>query len=186
MDPNTPYKEQELVEGLLQKKRSAAEILYDRYGKSLYGIILNIVREEEIAEDLLQEALMKIWGSIQTYDRNKGTLFTWMLNISRNLAIDKVRSKNFRNDHQNRPLESAVHSIDLQRTNLPFTESIGLKELVSTLRTEHQEVINLVYFQGYTQAEAAKELDIPLGTAKTHLRNGILSLRKLFNVDHRK
>lgn len=186
MDSNTPYKEQELIEGLLQKDRSAAETLYDRYGKSLYSVILNIIHEEEVAQDLLQEALMKIWSSIHTYDRNRGTLFTWMLNISRNLAIDKIRSKKFRNDSQNRPLESAVHTIDLQRTNLPFTESIGLKELVSTLKAEHEAVINLVYFQGFTQSEAAKELKIPLGTVKTHLRNGILVLRKLFNVEHRK
>src|SRR3546814_19144951 len=106
------------------------ETLYDRYGKSHYGIIMNIVGEEKLAEDLLQEAFVKIWRSIQGFDRNKGTLFTWMLNISRNLAIDKLRSKNFRNEHQNRPLETNVHIVDLQRTNLPFTESIVLKELV--------------------------------------------------------
>lgn len=170
----------------MQKKRAAIETLYDRYGKSLYGIILNVVKEEELAEDLLQEAFVKIWRSIEGFDRNKGTLFTWMLNISRNLAIDKLRSKNFRNETQNRPLESNVHIVDLQKTNLPFTESIGLKELVGTLKVEHQTVINLVYFKGYTQAEAAEELKIPLGTVKTHLRSGILTLRKLFNVDHRK
>src|SRR3546814_7926096 len=117
------------------------ETLYDRYGKSHYGIIMNIVGEEKLAEDLLQEAFVKIWRSIQGFDRNKGTLFTWMLNISRNLAIDKLRSKNFRNEHQNRPLETNVHIVDLQRTNLPFTESIGLKELVGTLKIEQQAVI---------------------------------------------
>lgn len=178
--------EQELVDRLRRKERAAAEELYDRYGSALYGIILHIVREEEAAEDLLQEALMKIWRSVDSFDRNKGSFFTWMLNISRNLAIDKIRSKDFRNHHQNHSLESSVHMVDLQKASLVFTEHIGLKELVDSLKKEQQAVIQLVYFQGFTQAEAAKELGIPLGTVKTHLRSAILALRKVFNVDHRK
>src|SRR3546814_14029758 len=104
------------------------ETLYDRYGKSLYGIIMNIVGEEKLAEDLLKEAFVKIWRSIQGFDRNKGTLFTWMPNISRNLAIDKLRSKNFRNEHQNQPLETNVHIVRSEERR------VG-KECVSTCRS---------------------------------------------------
>ena len=85
--------ENELVHAILTKDRNGAEALYDMYSSSLYGVIFRIVQHEEIAEDLLQDTFIRIWNSFSSYDASKGRLFTWMVNVARNIAIDKTRSK---------------------------------------------------------------------------------------------
>src|SRR5687768_13913477 len=93
----TVLSENELIRALRNKERIGAEALYDMYSSSLYGIIYRIIQHEEISEDLLQETFIKIWNSFGSFDPEKGRLFTWMVNLARNLSIDKIRSKDFRN-----------------------------------------------------------------------------------------
>jgi RNA polymerase sigma-70 factor (ECF subfamily) len=147
----------------------------------LYGVILRIVNDEAVAEDILQETFVKIWHSFGSYNTDKGRLFTWMVNIARNLSIDKTRSKDFKNQSKNQELENNVLSIDEQRNTVYQPELLGIKELVSTLKPEQKSILDLIYFKGYTHVEAAEELGIPLGTIKTRLRMAILQLRKYFN-----
>ena len=91
--PEKKYSEEELVNLLKQNNKAAFSYLYDHYSGALFGIILKIVnQDEETSEDVLQDVFIKIWKKIATYDSTKGTLFTWMLNIARNTAIDKVRT----------------------------------------------------------------------------------------------
>jgi RNA polymerase sigma-70 factor (ECF subfamily) len=104
-----------------------------------------------------------------------------MVNIARNLSIDKIRSKDFKNQSKNQELENNVLSIDEQRNTVYQPELLGIKELVSTLKPEQKSILDLIYFKGYTHVEAAEELGIPLGTIKTRLRMAILQLRKYFN-----
>jgi RNA polymerase sigma-70 factor (ECF subfamily) len=104
-----------------------------------------------------------------------------MVNIARNLAIDKIRSKDFKNQNKNQELENTVNSIDEQRSTVYKPELMGVKDLVDTLKPEQKSIIDLVYFKGYTHVEAADELGVPLGTIKTRLRMGIQQLRKHFN-----
>jgi len=108
-------------------------------------------------------------------------LFTWMVNVARNLAIDKIRSKDFKNQNKNQELENNVTFIDEQRNTVYKPELLGIKELVATLKPEYKLILDLVYFKGYTHVEAADELGIPLGTIKTRLRMAIQQLRKHFN-----
>jgi RNA polymerase sigma-70 factor (ECF subfamily) len=173
--------EEELVLALRRKEKIAAEALYDMYSASLYGVILRIVNDEAVAEDILQETFVKIWHSFGSYNTDKGRLFTWMVNIARNLSIDKTRSKDFKNQSKNQELENNVLSIDEQRNTVYQPELLGIKELVSTLKPEQKSILDLIYFKGYTHVEAAEELGIPLGTIKTRLRMAILQLRKYFN-----
>ncbi len=173
--------ESELVQALQQRKSVGAEALYDMYSSSLYGIIYRIVQHDEIAEDLLQETFVKIWNSIVSFDPEKGRLFTWMANIARNLSIDKVRSKDFRNNSKNQDIENTVNFIDEQQNTALNPETLGVKELVATLKPEQKVILDLVYFQGYTHVEVADELGIPLGTVKTRLRMAVITLRKFFN-----
>jgi RNA polymerase sigma-70 factor (ECF subfamily) len=173
--------EEELVLALRRKEKIAAEALYDMYSASLYGVILRIVNDEAVAEDILQETFVKIWHSFGSYNTDKGRLFTWMVNIARNLSIDKIRSKDFKNQSKNQELENNVLSIDEQRNTVYQPELLGIKELVSTLKPEQKSILDLIYFKGYTHVEAAEELGIPLGTIKTRLRMAILQLRKYFN-----
>ena len=173
--------ENELVLAIRQRDKLGAEALYDMYSSSLYGIIYRIVQHEEIAEDLLQETFVKIWNSFSSYDSSKGRLFTWMVNVARNLSIDKVRSKDFRNNSKNQDLENTVNFIDEQRSTAINPDILGVKELVQQLKPEQKSILDLVYFRGYTHVEAAEELGIPLGTVKTRMRMAIITLRKFFN-----
>ncbi|RFZ91873.1 sigma-70 family RNA polymerase sigma factor [Mucilaginibacter conchicola] len=173
--------EEDLIQALRNREKIAVEALYDMYSASLYGVIVRIVTEEAFAEDVLQETFVKIWNSFASYSADKGRLFTWMVNIARNLSIDKVRSKDFRNQGKNQELENNVTFIDEQRNTVYNPELLGIKEMVATLKPEQRAILDLVYFKGYTHVEAAEELDVPLGTIKTRLRMAIQQLRKHFN-----
>ncbi|MFD2144778.1 RNA polymerase sigma factor [Mucilaginibacter antarcticus] len=163
------------------REKIAVEALYDMYSASLFGVISRIVIDEATAEDLLQETFVKIWHSFSSYSADKGRLFTWMVNIARNLSIDKLRSKDFKNNSKNQELENNVTFIDEQRNTVYKPELMGIKELVQKLKPEQKSILDLVYFKGYTHVEAADELGIPLGTIKTRLRMAIIQLRKNFN-----
>ncbi|ASU32746.1 RNA polymerase subunit sigma-70 [Mucilaginibacter xinganensis] len=151
------------------------------YSSSLYGVISRIIIDTATAEDVLQETFVKIWHSFSSYSTEKGRLFTWMVNIARNLSIDKIRSKDFKNQNKNQELENNVTSIDEQRSTVYKPELLGIKELVETLKPDQKAILDLVYFKGYTHVEAAEELAVPLGTVKTRLRMAIQQLRKHFN-----
>jgi RNA polymerase sigma factor (sigma-70 family) len=173
--------EEELVFSLRNREKIAIEALYDMYSSSLFGVISRIVVDTAAAEDVLQETFVKIWHSFSSYSTEKGRLFTWMVNIARNLAIDKIRSKDFKNQNKNQELENNVTFIDEQRNTVYKPELLGIKDLVQTLKPEQKSILELVYFKGYTHVEAADELGVPLGTIKTRLRMGIQELRKHFN-----
>jgi RNA polymerase sigma-70 factor (ECF subfamily) len=158
----------------------AYEHLYDNYSAALYGVIHRIILDEETASDVLQEAFVKIWNGIKSYDPTKGKLFTWMLNICRNMAIDKTRSKDFNNSQKNQSTEIVVNQMGRLKTENIKPDQIGLMELVDKLDPNEKLLIDLMYFKGYTQAEIAEEYNIPLGTVKTRLRSATMNLRKVF------
>lgn len=173
--------EEELVNALKKQETIAIKALYDMYSGALLGVISRIVIHSEVAEDLLQETFVKIWNSAPSYDSSKGRLFTWMMNIARNLSIDKLRSKDFKNSNKNQDIENNVDFIDEQKKVTFNADTLGLKELVTQLKPEFKNVLDMVYFKGYTHVEAAEELNLPLGTVKTRVRMAILALRKNFN-----
>jgi RNA polymerase sigma factor (sigma-70 family) len=173
--------EDELVSALKRQDTIAMKALYDMYGGALLGVISRIVIHTEIAEDLLQETFVKIWNSAASYDSSKGRLFTWMMNVARNLSIDKLRSKDFKNSVKNQDIENNVDFIDEQKRVTFNSDTLGIKELVTHLKPEFKDVLNMIYFKGYTHVETAEELNLPLGTVKTRIRMAILELRKNFN-----
>lgn len=169
--------EEELVARLQRREDAAVTQLYDMYSAALYGVILRIVKEQEIAEDVLQECFVKIWSSFSSYDASKGRLFTWLINIARNLAIDKIRSRQYRVGSKTQGLEKSpvYQTVDSQGFK---PEHIGLKELTNKLNPDQKKVIDMMYFDGFTQSEVAEQLDIPLGTVKTRARAAIKALSK--------
>lgn len=171
--------EEELVRRLYARDEAALTVFYERYGEALYGVILRIVKAEEVAEDVLQECLVKIWNSFATYDAGRGRLYTWVLNISRNLAIDKIRSRQHRVGALTQELDGSPTA---QRQAAPVTfrpEHIGLQEITQKLIPEQRQIIDLLYFGGFTQSEVAEELNLPLGTVKTRARTALKVLAKL-------
>ena len=173
--------EEELILALQRHDKIGVEALYDMYSSSLYGVIFRIVNDTATAEDVLQEVFVKIWHSAASYSSDKGRLFTWMVNIARNLSIDKIRSKDFKNQFKNQELENNVGYIEKHNSTEYKPELLGVKDLINTLRPEQKSILDLIYFKGYTHTEAADELNMPLGTIKTRLRMAIQQLRKHFN-----
>lgn len=170
--------EPELIDQLVSRSKGALEYLYDRYSSSLYGIIYKIVSHEAVAEEVLQDTFIKIWDKAGDYDKAKGRLFTWMLNIARNLAIDKLRSKEFsqmgKTDH------GFMHvSIEDSSKGNKVVDGIGMDNVLAQLPHDQRILIEMMYFQGYSQSEISDKLDIPLGTVKTRVRTGMLKLREI-------
>lgn len=177
--------EHDLILYLQRGESFALEYIYDHYSSSLYGIILKILHgRREIAEDVLQETLMKVWQNREQYNSVKGSIFTWMLNIARNTAIDKLRSTELNAQAVNRvPLDSVSIDEEVYSKIPDYAESANLREILSKLPKEQLQIIELMYFQGYTQSEIAKEFSIPLGTIKSRARLAIESLRHIFSEE---
>jgi RNA polymerase sigma factor (sigma-70 family) len=171
----TKYSESELVLLLKQRQQSAFSYLYDNYSGALLSVIVGVVADTELANDVLQEVFIKIWRQIESYDDTKGRLFTWMLNVARNASIDTVRSKGYQNSKQNRELTEATY--DAGGTTQIQTDQMGLRKVVHQLKEEYKVLVELAYFQGFTQDEISKILNIPLGTIKTRLRTALIQLR---------
>lgn len=179
MSTKPTYEEQELVAALRQKDNQAFGYLYDHYAGALFNVIRQIVGDAEVCNDVLQETFVNIWRRIDTYDATKGRLFTWMLNIARNAAIDKTRSKLFQQSQRQQPLGDGEGG--LQPSVKPGLDDYGLKRVLLKLKEEHRLLIDLSYYQGYTHEQIAKALDIPLGTVKTRIRSALTQLRALLS-----
>jgi RNA polymerase sigma factor (sigma-70 family) len=154
--------------------------LYKMYASSLLGIIIRIVPNREVAEDILQDTFVKIWKSIDLYDPTKAKLFTWMASLARNTAIDYKRGKYFLNSTKNDDIDAVFSRIDLSYQVKDQTDMIGIRELMGVLTESQKTIIDMVYFNGYTQAEVSELLQIPLGTVKSKIRIAIKSLRCYF------
>ena len=173
--------QEELIKELLKKDDKSFTLLYDNYSKSLFGVIYNLIRNTEEAEDVLQEVFVKIWKNIDSYNESKGRLYTWMLNIARNTTIDKLRSKNFNKSQKNLSTDNFVHILEDSSKATSRIDAIGIKEFIMKLKPKCVQIIDLLFFKGYTQQEASDELEMPLGTVKTNNRNCMNELRKLIH-----
>lgn len=181
MSTVTIYSEEELVLLLKQQSREAYDYLYRQYGAVLFGVINKVVYDEQTAQDVLQDVFVKIWNNIDKYDAQKGRLYTWMINITRNAAIDKLRSKGEIMKGKIQTGDEIVNNIGKSLKTEQATDTIGLRNMVGGLAPQYQTIIDLAYFKGFTLDEIAKTLEIPLGTVKTRMRTAIKTLRENFN-----
>lgn len=182
---NKDILENQITSLLKEGKEEAISLIYKHYADTLYGLIFKIIPSEEIAQDLLQETFIKIWKNAHKYDATKGRLFTWFSNIARNTAIDKVRSAHFKNEIKNTSIENIANSNHIKSEEV-FSRDPGLQKIINSLDEQHRKLIELAYFQGYTQSEIQKELNIPLGTVKTRTRAAIKELRTKLGSDFAK
>lgn len=162
-----------------QKDIKAFEQLYAMYNESMYGVIFNITRNKEESEEVLQDVFIKAWNKADSYSSKKGRFFTWLINIARNAAIDKIRSKDFNKNKKNL---DATFFVDILESNDNLDsrlDALGIKKFVEALKEKCKNLIELIYFQGFTQKEASEELKIPLGTIKTNNRKCISELRNI-------
>jgi RNA polymerase sigma factor (sigma-70 family) len=180
MDKKVTYSEQELVSLLKAKDHLAFNYLYTKYAGFIYHIVLQVAGDRNMAEEILQEVFLKIWEKMESYDEAKGRLLTWILSVSRNLAIDKVRSRAYQNRKRNLVLSDRI-SAELDSGLFHAKEdNIGIKEALGKLPPKYRILIELVYIKGYTQQGVAKMESLPLGTVKSRIRAALLQLRTYF------
>ncbi len=166
-----------LIQKIKAGNNDAFEDLYDKYAGAINGILFKILNDEEQAGDVLQDAFVKVWTNIHDYDSSKGTLFTWILNIARNRAIDLLRKKSTTAEIRD-TVSNVNYNLEHHQTTFSV-DAIGVNEIINQLKPELQIVIHLTYFKGFTQEEIAEELKIPLGTVKTRVRSAMQELKKI-------
>ncbi len=176
------YNEEELVLLLKQQSREAFNYLYKQYAGVLFGVIKKVCYDEQTSQDVLQEVFVKIWNNIAQYDSAKGRIYTWMINIARNAAIDKLRSKGEIMKGKIHSGDDVVNNVGNGMKTEQATDTIGLRKVVDTLKPEYKVIVDLAYFSGYTLDEISKTLEIPLGTVKTRMRHAIQQLRAVFKT----
>ncbi|WP_396637141.1 RNA polymerase sigma factor [Maribacter sp. R77961] len=169
--------EKHIVELLQERNDKAIALLYDNYGDTLLGVANKVVRDQELAQDVLQESFVKIWKKADSYDPSKAKLFTWLFRITRNTAIDKLRSVNTKSDKEIQIDVSDVYTLGVESTR---PELMDIQENLEKIEEKYQIVLEALFFQGMTQQEASDELDIPLGTIKSRLKIGLRELGKIY------
>lgn len=171
------YTEEELITQLKHRDAKAFSYLYDNYSAALYGVIKRVLNAEDESNDTLQEVFVKIWNNMGLYDSSRGKLFTWMLNIARNAAIDKTRSADFRKEKMTVAMENQSARA-WQPTDYTPVDHLGMNHVLDALNPDQKRIIDLAYFKGYTQEEIADTLGMPLGSVKTKIRNTLILLRQ--------
>lgn len=167
-----------LVAQFQKKDISAFEKLHMMYAENICGVINTIVKDEALAQEICQDVFVKIWNKSESYSPAKGRFFTWILNIARNAAIDKVRSKGYKQEKKNLSADYFVGILETPEETEQAIDTKGLRKLVHSLKAKCIEIIELLYFKGLTQKDVAEELNIPLGTVKTRNRSCISQLRE--------
>lgn len=171
--------DEELVTRLQRRDPEAMALLYDRYGRLVYALILRIVRDRGIAEDLVQETFLRVWNRVQGFEANKGVLGPWLLAVARNRAIDYLRSAGGR--MRSLGLEETDHPAlfkDLERDILNSDRMRRVKNAIAKLSESQRAVIEFAYFEGMSQTEIAERMGQPLGTVKTWARGALKILRE--------
>ncbi|MEO3406840.1 sigma-70 family RNA polymerase sigma factor [Mucilaginibacter sp. CAU 1740] len=180
---NLTFPEAHLIRLIRERHPNGAKALYSMYSSSLYGVISRIVIDEAVSEDVLQDCFIRIWHNFHSYDENKGRLYTWMSNIARNLAIDQRRSKDFRNSHRHQKLSDFNEEFYEDEVCSLQVDIRFLRSYTQRLPDKERAIIDLIYYQGYTHAEVAEVLQIPLGTIKTRAVRAIKRLRIYYSTE---
>ena len=179
---NQGHADTELMRRLVTGDEAAFASFYRRFSPGLFSMIYQILQDQKESEDVLQEAFVQMWKKASTYDPNRSGLFTWAVMISRNKAIDRLRSgqRRFRtveaaaNELSVVPPESGQQADEL----LDQSEERGrVRAALTKLPAGQREAIDLAFFGGMTQLEISSRLNAPLGTVKARIRRGLLALR---------
>lgn len=176
--------ERELIARLQRRDPQALAELYDRYGKLAYSLVLRVVRDQAIAEDLVQETFLRVWNRVHSVDSDKGSIGPWLLAIARNRAIDYLRSAAGR-ERRAVELDEIDHAPlyrEMEAGILISDQARRVKLAMDKLAPNYRAVMELAYFEGLSQSEMAAKMGQPLGTIKTWVRTALQSLREDLGV----
>jgi RNA polymerase sigma-70 factor (ECF subfamily) len=172
-----------LMQRLVYRDLLAFRALYDRYGNLVYSAALRVVRDAQIAEDMVQEIFLRIWRKPESYEAQRGRFVTWLTSVTRNRAVDEIRSRGRRFRYETASPEEQEREVPAPETNDPAltAELADQRRLIiaalKQIPEEQRQIIELAYFGGLTQQEIAQRLSQPLGTVKTRIRLGMQKLR---------
>ena len=179
----------DLLSRIQRRDEQALAKLYERYASLLYTMAVRIVSTAEEAEDIVQEVFVQVWNKSNSYVKERGTVYSWTVALCRNKAIDRVRSKRYKQQSKEVNLDHAEHIADTHGTINPH-QAVVLKEYQeivaaakSTLSAIEAKILDLSYFDGYSQTEISQMLKMPLGTVKTKMRQGMLKMRQAVRHD---
>jgi RNA polymerase sigma-70 factor (ECF subfamily) len=158
--------------------------LYDATTRRVFGLALRVVRDPAQAEEVTQEAFLEIWRTSARIDQDRGSGLAWMLTIVHRKAVDRVRSAEA-STRRDTAYHQGATTVDHDTTAEAAEASLEAHRVRGALRTlteVQREALELAYFGGYTHTEVAKMLDLPVGTAKTRIRDGLIRLRDAMGV----
>ena len=173
-----------LLQRIVVRDASAVAELYDRHSSLLFGVILRILRNRSDAEEVLQEVFVRVWTRADTYDERLGCPAAWLTRMARNRAIDRFRARRTRGDIDTPDVSDEPRDIKIASTGSTPEQAAQERERTDRIRTaldrlpEDQRVlIAAAFYEGYTHSELAARFGLPLGTVKTRIRNGMLTMR---------
>lgn len=164
--------------------QQAFAALYDATSRRTYGLALRVVRNPALAEEVVQDAYLDAWRTSVRFDPGRGSAIGWLLTIVHRKAVDRVRSveaASHRDDTYHRET-TPVERDETAEAAVDSLEATRVRGAVATLTGVQREAVELAYFGGYTHREVATMLDVPLGTAKTRIRDGLIRLRDLMGI----
>ena len=169
--------ESQLISQLQNGSERAFSLLYDKYSGAIYHVILKMTKDEDLAQDLLQETFISIWKKCKQYNPEKGRFYTWIYRIARHKVLNYLRSsKKLIQTDDLSVYEDENNSEDLS------LEITNLKGAILKLETHHRNALDLVYFKGLTHKEAHETMDVPLGTFKSYVKQAMRELRNHYKA----
>jgi RNA polymerase sigma-70 factor (ECF subfamily) len=158
--------------------------LYDAMSARAYGLAVRVVRDPSQSEEVTQEAFLEIWRTASRFDRERGSAVSWILTLVHRKAVDRVRSAeaSTRRDTTYHQGNSTIEHDSTAEAAQASMEARRVRQALGSLTEVQREALELAYFKGYTHTEVASMLDLPVGTAKTRIRDGLIRLRDTMGV----
>jgi len=171
----------QLIARVAHKDSVALQLLYERYERPIYTFAYRIVKDTMLAEEVVQELFLRLWNAAAKYDPTQGKLSSWMFTLTRNIAIDGLRRRQARTAQQVVESEQLNRTADEEADTATAVEAsmIGeqVREAMRQLGPDQHQVVELIYFEGYTQQEVSERYNIPLGTVKSRVRLAMKALK---------
>ena len=164
--------------------RQAFAQFYDEMAGAVLGVVVRIVRSQSLAEEVAQEVFLEVWRKATNWQPERGAAATWVLMIARARAIDQVRSEQASKDRQDRVTPGWIEpaSDEVAEKVTMSDEHSEVRTALTRLSDAQREVIRLAFYGGKTYVEVANHLDLPVGTVKTRMRDGLIRLRQIYGV----
>lgn len=175
-----------LIKRMSEADETALGALYDEWSRSLYSLVLHLLKDPDEAEDVVEETFWQAWRKASSYEPSKGAVSTWLLTIGRRKALDRLRA---RKRHREDPARSERTFTDMPSRDPDPSQQVEGAEMREHVRAalrklpgEQRKVLELAYFNGLSQSEIAETTGEPLGTVKTRMRLAMQKLREPLSV----